>query len=646
MVGRGQLSFPIWFLAAALLSGVFFVPQAARAEAASQSGAYQIAEWQILWERPGEKLTIEQVSALPNKERWVRVHADGEYPALPSGIKSAWLKFRLPSEMTWARPAIFINKLYTRDISIYVQGKKIFEASRNYPFDRNKYLIPVTQDESNKTVLMKLGGSVDQIGLYDTIKVGDHQYLSNEYMRDGLFDIILGFALILLSIFLSLSVMFTIRALFSEWNSLSVVLFTIGVMLLSYSPFLHTNYPEYGAFIYYSFDIASSLFLPALFFFLEKILGGGPNGLIKTFRKIHTFSAFGYIGFMIAGFWFDTLNAFYLAFGPIMFALSILASFIVLVISFYQYCKQGNKEAIILSTGFSIFAGIVIAEMAWYFLHSRTYSFFYWKIGIMVVIACLVVVLVRKASYNYNQMMKYSHQLELFNNELQRSAKIEMISQLAASIAHEVRNPLQVTRGFLQLLRERSAQEKEKKFILLAIDELDRASEIITDFLTFAKPGVELHSRLNISHEILQIKAILLPLVTMQGAMMTVTVQEGLYVRGNSSKFKQAIINIIKNSIEALGENGQIKIQIKKSPDGNKVTLSIEDNGEGIEAEDLKHLGEPYYSKKSKGTGLGLMVTYRIIEAMNGKITYRSERGKGTQVSIVFPVVMENADAV
>lgn len=643
-MNRALISVPIWLLIAAFLTGLFLVPQSAKADTAGHHDANEITEWQILWE--SENLTVEQVNSLSDNEGWITVQAGGEYPALPSGVKSAWLKFKLPAELPWTRPALLLDTLFSRDITLYIQDKKVFEAGRSYPFERSKYIIPVSHDESNKTVIMRLEAFSEKIGLHDSVKLGDHQHLTRTYMKDGWIDLILGSSLVLLAVFLYLSVLFTNRSLFSEWGALGTVILTVGIMLFHNSPFLHNYYTEIGLYVYYSFDIASSLLMPALFLLFEKILGSGPKGLIKTFRKIHTYLAAGYIGCMLTGIWLEAFNTIYVTVGSLVFALSILISVLLLIYSLYRYCKQSNREAVLLSSAFSFFALLVIGEMIWYFVSGRLYEMFLWKIGILVIIASLIIAMVRSALHNYNQMMKYSNQLEVFNNDLQRSEKIEMISQLAASVAHEVRNPLQVTRGFLQLLGERTAHDKEKRYMRLAIDELDRAAEIITDFLTFAKPGVELHSSLNLSEEIQQIKAILLPLVTMQGGILSVPVQEDVYVRGNSSKFKQAIINIIKNSIEALGDDGQITIQVKKTADGKKVALTIEDNGEGMEAEDLKHLGEPYYSKKTKGTGLGLMVTYRIIEAMNGEITYQSQIGKGTQVCIVFPSAINNADAV
>lgn len=105
---------------------------------------------------------------------------------------------------------------------------------------------------------------------------------------------------------------------------------------------------------------------------------------------------------------------------------------------------------------------------------------------------------------------------------------------------------------------------------------------------------------------------------------MILDVSGPLWVKGNSSKFKQAFINIIKNSIESFREEGFIYMSVYGEDD--KVIIHIKDNGEGMDADVLHRLGEPYFTKKNKGTGLGLMVTFRIIEAMHGEVRFTSKK--------------------
>ncbi|MGO4540797.1 ATP-binding protein, partial [Paenibacillus sp. 2TAB19] len=370
------------------------------------------------------------------------------------------------------------------------------------------------------------------------------------------------------------------------------------------------------------------------------VFGKGPFNIIHIVRKIHFVLAAINLIFFLIGFMSQEIREWYLSLSYITFGGFIVLSSLLLLVLLIYFCVKRNKDAIIISIGACMFTIIGALEVVKFFSVGIGYYLFTWKWGVLWFIVSLVIILVRKIMLNYEQVVKYSKQLEVFNNELQRSEKMEMISQLAASVAHEVRNPLQVTRGFLQLIGEKSTNQKDKSYMSLAIEELDRAAEIITDFLTFAKPQAEQTNVLNLANELYQIEGILVPLATMQGGTIRTEIDQELYVKGNSSKFKQALINIIKNSIEALGEEGKIVISAEKNERTKEIIIKIRDNGEGINEEDLIRLGEPYYSKKTKGTGLGLMVTFRIIDLMKGRLQYFSEKGIGTEVVIHLPEVI------
>lgn len=174
----------------------------------------------------------------------------------------------------------------------------------------------------------------------------------------------------------------------------------------------------------------------------------------------------------------------------------------------------------------------------------------------------------------------------------------------------------------------------------MALKEMDRASGIITDFLTFAKPQVEQIVPLNVYEELKHVTGILLPLANLAGGTIELEEAEDLCITGNSSKLKQAMINIVKNGIEALDGEGTVRIWAYAQ--SNEVIIHIQDDGVGMDALELSRLGEPYFSNKSKGTGLGLMVTYRIIKSMNGTIHFNSRKGFGTEAIIRFPACASN----
>ncbi|WP_139992847.1 ATP-binding protein [Paenibacillus paridis] len=616
------------------LYNLFYIDSSA---ALSGSSSVEITNWEIMWDQVGD-LTVQDVPTSENE--WIEINYVDKYPVHPSGVHTVWIKFDLP-ELTWSVPVLSINKLYASKVKIYINQQNVFESNRDYSYDKNQFLLPLDRSASGQTVYIKLETSTERIGLQDKIIIGEYQVIAKEYMKKDLFDLILGAALFFISISMLVSMLFLNRTFIQGWSSLGTVIMSVGLMILTYSPFLHTNYSQYGRVSYYLFDVASTLLMPSLFFFIEKIFGRGPYSLITRFRKIQVVIAIISIFWLILSFKWDSVYEMYSYAAVFSFAGSVIIGNLLFICSLIVFCQKGNKDAIIMSAGLSIFAGIGGAELIWFYASGTLHIMFYWKFGILGFLISLVVILARRISRNYEQVVEYSKQLEVFNNDLQRSEKMEVISQLAASVAHEVRNPLQVTRGFLQLLGAKTNNSKDKSYMVLAIDELDRASEIITDFLTFAKPQPETTTVLNIKEELHQIEGILVPLATMQGGILNVEMSKDLYVRGNSTKLKQALINIIKNSIEALGEDGVIDIKAYEDPDEGQILVSIRDNGEGMHEEDLKRLGEPYYSKKSKGTGLGLMVTFRIIEVMQGKIVFKSKKDIGTEVVIYLPSVAQ-----
>ncbi|UOF92823.1 sensor histidine kinase [Fodinisporobacter ferrooxydans] len=220
--------------------------------------------------------------------------------------------------------------------------------------------------------------------------------------------------------------------------------------------------------------------------------------------------------------------------------------------------------------------------------------------------------------------------------EIQRSEKLTVISELAASIAHEVRNPLTVVRGFIQLL-SKSVDEKNQQYIKMVINELDRAESIISDYLNLARPHNDRIEPIEVCNHLNSIVDIMSPYALMKNIELRLDCEKGIRIQGDKDKFKQIIMNLIKNSIEAIVLRGSIAVQAFRSDD--RVIITITDSGEGMTQEQLQRVGNPFYSTKENGTGLGLMVTFQLIESMGGKLEIFSELGKGTEARIGLPAV-------
>lgn len=222
--------------------------------------------------------------------------------------------------------------------------------------------------------------------------------------------------------------------------------------------------------------------------------------------------------------------------------------------------------------------------------------------------------------------------------KLIKAEKLEVVSHLAASISHEVRNPLTTCKGFLQLSYEQEKSSEIKQYLGTAIQELDRASHIINDYLTFAKPAPEKVEKVFIFQEVENVVNILTPLANMHGVQMFTKWEENghIYISGDRKKFEQSLINIVKNGIESMPKGG--KLEITTVSDSPLVRIEIRDEGKGMTPQQINRLGEPYFTMKNTGTGLGMMVSFSLIKGMGGQISVDSEVGKWTSFKIEFPV--------
>ncbi len=233
-------------------------------------------------------------------------------------------------------------------------------------------------------------------------------------------------------------------------------------------------------------------------------------------------------------------------------------------------------------------------------------------------------------------IMEIARETTFINKRIIKAEKMEVVSHLASSISHEVRNPLAVVRGFLQMMQEDLTSEKQKDFLKISISEIDRANDIIRNYLTFAKPSPENIELLDIKKELERAIEIIKPLANMNCVEIETNLNQS-YIKGESQLLQQCLLNITKNCIEAMPESGRLHIRTIDKPD--QLVIEINDNGAGMTDEQLSRLGEPYFTTKGReGTGLGMMAAIKIIDLMRGKLQIRSKVNEGTSFTISFPL--------
>lgn len=218
---------------------------------------------------------------------------------------------------------------------------------------------------------------------------------------------------------------------------------------------------------------------------------------------------------------------------------------------------------------------------------------------------------------------------------LLQSEKLSIVGELAAGIAHEIRNPLTTLKGFLQLY---SLENSEMKYGDLLRDELERIEIITSELLSMAKPQAAAYTVANVKDVIEQTLEFLTPQALMHNIAFVRDYRGAHFpVTCARNQLKQVFLNILKNAIESMPGGGDIRIGLRLEENG-ECLVSIEDQGCGIPEEHLQRLGQPFYSLKEKGTGLGLMISHKIIKQYHGRIAYRSKVGEGTRIDIWLPV--------
>ncbi|WP_176560207.1 PAS domain S-box protein [Brevibacillus dissolubilis] len=219
---------------------------------------------------------------------------------------------------------------------------------------------------------------------------------------------------------------------------------------------------------------------------------------------------------------------------------------------------------------------------------------------------------------------------------LRNSDKLYVIGELAAGIAHEIRNPLTSIRGFIQLLK--SMYTENDFYFSIMLSELDRINFIVSELLVLAKPQAS-NFRDNDLGQLIHNVIMLVDTQAIMNNIQISTIMDSPHymITCEANQIKQVLINLIKNAMEAMTEGGQLIIQTEKT-ENNHVMLRIIDQGCGIPESLLVKLGQPFYTTKEKGTGLGLMISKKIIKDHHGALHITSTEGVGTTVEICLPL--------
>jgi PAS domain S-box-containing protein len=227
-------------------------------------------------------------------------------------------------------------------------------------------------------------------------------------------------------------------------------------------------------------------------------------------------------------------------------------------------------------------------------------------------------------------------ELETLRMELNHVERLSLVGQMAAGITHEIRNPMAVVRGFLQLMREKSPPTLDH-YYRIVMEELDRANGIINDFLSLAQNRPVESEKCHLHDIIKELTPLLWADANLRGQTIEVKLDDSMpELLLNAKEIKQLILNLSRNAMEAMTEKGQLTIETRVTNQGG--LLMVSDTGPGIPSGQREKLFEPFFTTKAKGTGLGLALCLSIVERHGGKITVDSTEGQGTTFTVLFPL--------
>lgn len=217
---------------------------------------------------------------------------------------------------------------------------------------------------------------------------------------------------------------------------------------------------------------------------------------------------------------------------------------------------------------------------------------------------------------------------------LQKIDKLSVIGQMAAGVAHEIRNPVTSIKGFVQLLR-RDQWKREYFDIMLA--EFHQLESVLKEYVFLSRNSSEPYERINVADLLRQVACEIQETLDRHYLKLDIKEVEGTMIWCDQNQILQLVNNLLTNAVESMQDGGEIHL-IAKLKGSEQVMIKIVDEGCGMVEARLKRLGEPFYSTKEKGTGLGLMVCYKIVQAHNGYIHFSSTPNKGTTVKVYFPL--------
>lgn len=573
----------------------------------------KLADWEYAYEPKRGPAALQGLTALP-EDGWkaagkvLNPEGRGESDIL-------WLRAPIPEDAVRnANLLVQASQLF----EVYAEDRLIFSHGKINPEGTSHYIgtppriVPLPDTAAGHTVYLRIYSYGKDIGLYRTPVVASRSAIFNEFIHMQAVRFILGCFYILVGGI----------ALYPYWKLRQVHLISFACFSSAFGVYTVTRTMlvymilEQPAFWMMVELISLITAIASVIAFTVHLFGAGYNHHLNYLWKAHLL--YGAVTIPLA--LLHELEVPYLLKAyQVFILLSMLAGIRRIAATAYR----GDRDARAVLLGMAVFCLCGAADIFKQMLAAESAfpELAYW--GAFAFLISLIIVVIRRVI----QLL-----VRLTNTE-----KLSVAGQLAAGVAHEIRNPITVISGYLQLMKKDAAN---KKMIEIMQGEVNRIQLIMNEFLFLARPSEPkfgLHRMEDIVRDVLQLFR---AQAVTAGVSIHFRCPSGLpAVPCDDNQLKQVYVNVVKNALEAMPDGGELSITVSRRGDG--LVIQTVDTGCGIPDEELARIGEPFYTTKETGNGLGVMICRRIVENHQGQFELASLAGAGTTVTIRLPLTRD-----
>lgn len=573
----------------------------------ARGSARGLTEWEYAWSEynPSAKESIPQNGSWQKAERLIN-------PPGREGRKLLWMRTQLPRDDGYD-PTLLVQA--SQLFEVYLEGELLFrhgqmEGAHPRYIGTPPRMIALPDDAQGKLLSVRIFSAGKDIGLLQAPLLASESDLTLYFIKRqgvrfilGCFYLMIGLISCLAGLRIRQSYLFSFAGFAGAFG-----LYTLSRTMLVLSL---ADLPEFWMTFELAFLVLS---VAAVLAFTEQLFPESAGTRLRLSR-LHLFA--GTVGLPFVAF-HAARGEIFLLFYQILLLVSILIT--VVRIGRIAWRKKDRDASQVLA-GLAVFcafsAGDIIRQML--MLDNPFPEFSYW--GGLVFLASLVVVILRRI---------HSILFQLSNTE-----KLSVAGQMAAGVVHEIRNPVTVISGYLQLMKK-GTQINHAPMIDLMLGEVNRINLLVNEFLFLARPSDPKFAMKSICGIISDNLSLFEAQATGAGVELEFRCPPNLpLISCDENQIKQVLVNVIKNGLEAMPDGGKLAVEVKSA--APYVRILITDTGCGIDSQDLKMIGEPFFTTKESGNGLGIMICRRIVDNHKGVFRINSKPGQGTAVEIILP---------